>query len=204
MQVGDRWTYETEMLSGDRKHPVVTRWEQEDRIVAIQTIPEGTLVRRKVELLNSTAPPNPLPDYESNILIHNNCIYYLNDSYTYGWDSSRNGLSADFKKDLAANMVLPDICFPMHNAQTWGHPDPAEGRGRDLWTVAGWGKRNTDDPISVAGESWRLEASLGSGDDDYIWFQKGIGVVAKRTYHNGTYGDYQVRLLNFEPASSKP
>jgi hypothetical protein len=201
MQPGDRWIYETEMLDGDKSHPDVTRWEQADTIVAIQRISEGILVRRKVQLLNNTAPPNRRPGSEANILIHNRCIYYLHDSFSsdgYGWDSSRNELSINFKKDLASNKALPDVCLALHTGQTWGNPNV----GRDLWTVAGLGKKNADDPISVTNKSWRLEASLGSGDDDYVWFQKGIGIVAERTYHNGTYSDYQVRLLKFEPVGS--
>jgi hypothetical protein len=198
MRIGDRWIYETEMLSGDRKHPDVTRWKQEDSVIAIESIPEGTLVRRKVRYLDNTAPPNPSPAGESNILIHKHCIYYSDGGY--GWNNSRNRLSVDFKKDLATNRALPDVCFPLHIGQTWGNPNI----GRDLWTVAGFGKKNAGDPVSVTGKSWRLEASLGSGDDDYVWFQKGVGIVAKRTYHNGTYGDYLVRLLKFEPATSNP
>jgi hypothetical protein len=198
---GDRWIYETEMLDGDKKHPDVTRWEQEDTIFATQTIPEGVLVRRKVRFLNNTAPPYPPPDSEANILIHNRCIYYLHDSFSdggYGWDSSRKELTASFKKDLAISKALPDVCFPIHIGQTWGNPKI----GRDLWTVAGLGKKTHDDPVSVTMKSWRLEASLASGDGDYVWFQKGVGIVAERTYHNGTYSDYQVRLLKFEPGSS--
>src|SRR5580658_6881752 len=99
MQPGDRWIYETEMLDGDKSHPDVTRWEQADTIVAIQRISEGILVRRKVQLLNNTAPPNRRPGSEANILIHNRCIYYLHDSFSsdgYGWDSSQNELSITF------------------------------------------------------------------------------------------------------------
>ena len=60
------------------------------------------------------------------------------------------------------------------------------------------GAKNPDDPSSVTADSWRLEASLASGDDDYIWFKKGVGIVAERTYHNGTYSDYRVTLQRFD------
>lgn len=201
MRIGDRWVYEEEILGGDRRHPDVNRWEQEDRTVAIQVIPEGVLVKRTVRFLENTAPPRYLGiRSESNILIHKSCIYYLNDSplgYGYGWDSSRHELSSGFRKDLVTNQALPDVCFPLRIGQTWGNPN----QGRDLWTVAGLGRKHPDDPASVTKESWRLEANLSSGDDNYVWFQKGIGIVAKRTYHKGTYDDQRVRLLRFQPAS---
>jgi hypothetical protein len=198
MQIGDRWVYEKEWRGGDRNHPDVTRWREEDSTVAIQTTPEGTLVRRQVRLLDNTAPPPNLRiGPESNILIRDACIYYLRNGY--GWNSALNQLSGEFKQDLAANKALPDVCFPLRAGQTWGDPNI----GRDLWTVAGFGKKNADDPVSVTQESWRLEASLASGDDDYVWFQKGTGIIATRTYHNGTYDDRRVRLLQFEPGSSK-
>ena len=40
--------------------------------------------------------------------------------------------------------------------------------------------------IAASAESWRLEANSASGDDDYVWFQKGVGVTAERTFHTGT------------------
>ncbi len=200
MRIGDRWIYEEEIRDGNRKHPDVNRWKQEVRTFAIQTIPEGVLVRRKVELLDHTAPPRYMGSGpESNILIHGNCIYYLTDSASGSeWDNSRNQLSSEFRKELVRNEALPDICFPLHIGQTWGNPK----KGRDLWTVTGLGRKDPDDPPSVTPNSWRLEANLSSGDDNYLWFQKAVGVVAKRTYHNGSYHDDRVRLLRFQPGSS--
>jgi hypothetical protein len=91
---------------------------------------------------------------------------------------------------------LPDVCFPLQAGKTWGDPK----KGRDLWTVAGRGRKNAGDPDSACAQSWRLEAHLASGDDNYVWFQKGIGIAAARTFHNGTYHDERTRLLRFEPA----
>jgi hypothetical protein len=53
----------------------------------------------------------------------------------------------------------------------------------------------------VTSDSWRLEAHLASGDDNYVWFQKGVGISGARTTHNGTYYDEHLRLIRFEPAS---
>lgn len=203
MQIGDRWIYEEEILGGDPKHPDVNRWEQEDTTVAVQVIPEGVLVKRTVQFLRNTSPPQYLgSSSESNILVRKNCIYYLNDSasygHGYGWDSSRNQLTSGLREDLSTGQVLPDVCFPLRMGETWGNPRI----GRDLWTVAGRGRKYPDDPVSVTPESWRLKAHLSSGDDNYVWFQKSVGVVATRTCHNGTYAEQRVRLLRFQPGRS--
>jgi hypothetical protein len=90
---------------------------------------------------------------------------------------------------------LPDVCFPLLAGKTWGDSN----KGRDLWTVAGHGPGNAGDPDSASAQLWRLEAHLASGDDNYVWFEKGIGITAARTFHNGTYNDERIRLLRFEP-----
>ena len=105
-------------------------------------------------------------------------------------------LSGEFSNALAAGEALPDICFPLRRGMSWGDPK----RGRDLWTVSGLGRKHFDDPASVTADSWRLEAHLASGDDDYVWFRKGTGITAERTLHNGTYADSSARLLRFQPA----
>jgi len=193
--VGDRWAYEEEILGGDRANPEVERWEQEDVTVAVETIPEGVLIRRKVSYRNNTAPPQRVRgNGESNILVAGGCVYYLEGYWGARFD--------DFRKELTIGIALPDVCFPLRAGKTWGHPDWKEGRGRDLWTVGGFGKKKPDDPASVRADSWRLEAHLSSGEDNDVWFEPGTGVVAKRAFHNGTYGDWQVRLVSFEPGRS--
>jgi hypothetical protein len=199
--IGDRWIYEAETRDGDRQHPDILRWRQQVVTVAIETIPEGILIRRKVTWLNNTAPPRWIGLYdESNILIRNNCAWYLADSPQngiYAWDRSRHTLSAEFRKFLASGETLPDVCFPLQAGKTWGDPK----KGRDLWTVAGHGTRHPGDPDSATRNSWRLEAELASGDNNYVWFKKGVGISGSRTVHNGTYHDDHVRLVRFEPAS---
>ncbi len=202
MHVGDRWTYEVEVRDGNGKNPETIKWTQQDRITVIEKLPEGLLVRRKVQVV-AGAPPSYLAiGSESNILVHHACLYFLNDSdsygHGYGWDKSLQGLSADLRRELANGQALPDVCLPLHAGKTWGDPN----RGRDLWTVAGLGKKKPDDPVSVTPSCWRLEAHLSSGDDNDVWFQKGVGITAKRTFHNGTFYDYQVRLMRFTPAVS--
>jgi len=142
MQIGDRWIYEEEILSGARKRPDVSRWEQEDRTVAIQKVSEGLLVRRTVRFLNNTAPPTYIgSSSESNILVHHGCIYYVNDSasfdHGYGWDSSSSELSGSFRNDLANDKPLPDVCLPPRAGQTLGE---SEGGSRSLDRSGIWPK----------------------------------------------------------------
>ena len=196
--IGDRWIYEYEIRGGDRRNPDIERWQQAEVVVAMEAVPEGVLIRRKIALLNNTAPPARAPlrpvvmrADEANILIRGNCIYYLN-----AWPGSLRSLT-DFLEAQRNGEALPDVCFPLNTGRTWGDPN----KGRDLWTVAGLGRKNIDDPPSVTPQSWRLEANLASGDNDHIWFQTGVGITAARSFHNGTYGDLHLRLLRFEPAS---
>jgi hypothetical protein len=202
LAVGDRWIYDTEIRDGVGRTLDVQHWVQQDTTVAIESIPEGVLIRRKVSLLQTTAPPALLrvPE-ESNILVRGACIYYLQDSFLnryYGWDSDRRNLSIAFRKALDSGEALPDACFPLRQGQIWRVPNMRER----VWTVAGIGRKNDDDPVSAGAQSWRLEASLASGDENLVWFQNGVGITARRTLHHGTYHDERVRLLRFEPASS--
>jgi hypothetical protein len=174
LTVGDRWIYVREMRTGTREQPRIETRERDELIAGVITGQQSTLILRKVE-----NGPN-----DANILVRDNCIFFPNDHY---YDVSLAQITAD---------SLPDVCFPLRQGMTWG--DPKKGRG--LWTVAGLGRKHPDDPASVTPDSWRLEAHLASGDDNYVWFRKGVGVVAARTWHNGTYTDESVRLLRFEPA----
>lgn len=198
MSVGDRWVYDVEARSGSRVHPDVEHWVREETTVAVEKLPEGTLLRQKVRLLDNTAfPLRPRGPDESAILIHGACIYNLSRSHHgWGWDPAQHQLSAQFREYLNRGEALPSVCLPLHRGQTWGDPQ----KGRDLWTVAGMDPKSQDDPLPARAEAWRLEANLASGDDDYVWFRKGVGIIAERTYHNGTYDDVRVRLLRFEPA----
>ena len=193
MSVGDRWTYDVEARSGNRVHPDVKHWVQEETTVAVEKLPEGTLLRQTIRFLDNTAPSAD----SSAILIRGVCIYNLSPSHHgWGWDSIQHHLSAAFHESLNRGEALPSACFPLHRGQTWGDPNT----GRRLWTVAGTGPKSQDDPLPASLVAWRFEANLASGDDNYAWFRKGIGVTAERTYHNGTYDDVRVRLLRFEPA----
>ena len=182
--IGDRWVYVGEMRTGTRAQPEIESREQNEVVVAVETVPQGTLIRRKVEYRNMIpVHPYKRPNTDADILVRKNCIYFMRAD----WGLSPAKITPD---------SLPNVCFPLRAGMTWGDPK----KGRDLWTVAGMGKKHPDDPVSITPDSWRLEAHLASGDDNYVWFRKGIGVVAERNWHNGTYTDESVRLVRFERA----
>ena len=122
---------------------------------------------------------------ESNLLVHANCIYYVNDSQRYGQNHPPSGLSPEFLQNLVSGRALPDVCLPLEKGQIWGNPKQV----RDFWTVTGLGSKP---------ESWRIDAHLASGDDNTMWFERGVGLTAARVYHNGTYDGYRLRLLKFQ------
>lgn len=177
MNVGDCWVYQTEILSGDRHRPTVENWEEADTTIALHRVPEGLMVQRRVSYIRGAVPPkfvnNPS---ESNILVHDNCIYYVNE------------ITPALHEALAAHNAQPDVCFPLESNATWG----------GLWSVRGHGRKDPGDPMSAGTQAWRLEASLSSGETKHVWFQKNIGIVAKRTRHSGEYYDYRVRLVSFQ------
>ncbi len=184
MNVGDCWVYDSEILSGDRHHPHVETWQEADTTAAVRHIPEGIWIQRKVAFIKGAVPPRFVSNpSESNILVHENCIYFVNE------------LNNAFREALSAHTALADVCFPLAPGATWGDPH----QGRSVWTVRGHGHKGSSNPSSVTPQSWRLEASLASGDSNYVWFQRNVGIVAKRTYHNGAYHDYRVRLVSFQP-----
>ena len=190
LNIGDRWVYDYESRNGPHSVPEIERSQKRITVTSIETIPEGTLVHRSVDGGAQS---------ESNILVRDNCLYILHSfrrsgNGAYGWDEPKQQLTEHFRADLLKGTVLPTVCLPLAIGKTWGDPN----KGRDLWTVAGMGAKNPDDPSSVTPDSWRLEAGLASGDDDYIWFKKGVGIMAERTYHNGTYSDYRVSLVRFD------
>jgi hypothetical protein len=183
LNVGDCWVYETEILSGDRHRPTVEHWQEAETTVAVHHIAEGLLVQRRVAYIKGAVPQkfvnNPS---ESNILVHDNCIYFVNE------------ITPALRDALAGHTAQADVCFPLEPGATWGSAQP----GRSLWSVRGRGRKDAGDPMSANSLSWRLEASLATGDTNHVWFQRNVGMVAKRTRRSGQYYDYRVRLLSFQ------
>jgi hypothetical protein len=183
MNVGDCWVYQTEIFSGDRHHPTVENWEEADTTVAVHRLAEGLLVQRRVSYIRGAVPPkfvnNPS---ESNILIHNNCLYYVNE------------VTPALREALAAHTAQADVCLPLEPGATWGNTP----QGHALWSVHGHGRRDQGDPMSAGTQAWRLETTLRPGDTTHVWFQRNIGIVGKRTRHSSAYYDYRVRLVSFQ------
>jgi hypothetical protein len=165
---GDRWVYETEAQWGGRSRPEIRRGREEVEIVGASIQRAGITALRRITRANG---------YERTTMmrVKDGCIHSLR---IIG---------------PAAPDDLPDICFPLSEGRTWG--DTA--KLRENWTVAGQGRKNLDDPASIEPGDWRVEAHLASGDDNYVWFHKGIGIVAERTWHHGTYDDRTARLIRF-------
>lgn len=189
MTIGDCWVYETEIFSGDRKNPHVERWQQADTISSVHHVAEGIFVKRRVAFIKGAVPPqfvhNPS---ESNILIHDNCIYFVNE------------ISAALRDALAKHNAVADVCFPLDANATWGDPRQAKG----VWSVHGRGRKEAADPMSATAHSWRLEANLTPGETDYAWFQRNVGITARRISRSGSYYDYRVRLVSFQAEKSHP
>src|ERR1700674_325354 len=69
LTVGDRWIYDTEFRELVDTHIEVQHWVQQDTTIAVEWIPEGILIRRKVSVLQPAVPSISIriPE-ESNIL----------------------------------------------------------------------------------------------------------------------------------------
>jgi hypothetical protein len=205
---GSRWVYEHEWKSGDRNRPQVDRWITEETITGWVTIPEGVVVLREVREQGSTtvpaitkqsiAPNGELRFVRGNIraylttrdrepyLIHENCIYVI----FAGWDAQRQELRPEYRKYLSEHALSADFCFPLQIGHEWGNPDVP-------WRV--------ESARDGAGSFLRPEYAkavhifsghFGSGGQEDVWFQKGVGVVGEHYIHNGTYDEYTKKLLS--------
>jgi len=121
LTVGDRWIYDTEIRDGVDTHIEVQHWVQQDTTMAVEWIPEGVLIRRKVSVQQPAVLSSSIriPE-ESNILVRGSCIYYLQDFYR--WDSKLHDLDVAFRTALNHGEGLPDACFPLRQ----GHVERSE------------------------------------------------------------------------------
>jgi hypothetical protein len=165
---GDQWVYPIEKQWGDRSRPETQHIEEEVEIIDSSIQHPGFTAIGRITRANRR-------ELSSMMLVKDGCIYSLH-------------ILGPARPD-----DLPDVCFPLHEGATWGNA----AQFREQWTVAGHGRKNPDDPASIEPSDWRLEAHLASGDDNYVWFRKGVGLVAERTWHNGTYDDQTARLIRF-------
>ncbi len=165
---GTLWIYEVEGRWGLTDHPQVEHFEEQVEIIGAAMLrPSGTYLRRIARRSGA--------ERATEMRVADGCIGSLRVTVPQ------------------SRPDLPDVCFPLHEGQTWGNPS----EGRASWMVAGHGKKKLGDPVSIEPSDWRIEAHLASGDDNFVWFRKGVGIVAERTWHNGTYDDRSARVVRF-------
>jgi hypothetical protein len=202
VRAGDKWIYEHETRDDTGEGPThleIHRWKTEETIAGSWTIPEGTLVERRVRVVESSPRAGYRVDQDPAYLIRGDCLYL---SYV-DWEPPHHQLTPEFREHLFAGHIAADLCFPLVVGKMWGAPNWAEWRApadaKD-WRVAGIdapdpsapGKQNTFHITSVS-------SYLGSGVTADIWFEKGVGIVREEEIHHGTIGKERTRLLRFEP-----
>jgi len=196
LDVGNRWTYEHEVLSGTAAGPEIVRWTTDETIVGLVHAVEGTVVRRRI-VFNGHPDTSWLAGYgESSYLIRANCIYLVPES---DWDSGAQQLRPKFRDRLLNGQESPMLCFPLTIDKEWGSPDLGTG-----WHVVGFGRGDKFAPPSVKEQAFHIVSNyFTSGDTMHIWFQRGIGITGEWAWHNGTYFELRVRLLSFEPVVTR-
>ena len=199
LDVGNQWTYEHESREGSREHPFVTRWETVETVTGSLSILEGTVVLRQVQVKGKTSGGWLQSRYgESDYLIRKDCLYFLDPHDS--WDEQGQRLRPDYQTRLLAGQVQPEFCFPLAVGQSFGR-DLAPG-----WIpsrVVGRGKGGDFALASISERAFDVVSHLLAADETHFWFEKGIGVTGEWDRHNGTYGEYRVRLLRFQPAGSR-
>jgi hypothetical protein len=210
VHAGDKWIYEHETrddTGGGKAHLDIHTWTTEETTTGSWTVPEGTLIGRKVQITEGSPPkewrvdavdPNPV------YLIRGDCLYKLGAD---DWEPSTRQLSSDFLKWLGDGEISADFCFPLVVHRTWGAPNwggirPAS-EAKD-WEVAGIKVRDPSAPDKQ--NTFHVKSIppyLGSGMTDDIWFAKGVGIVLEDLVHHGTIGEERTGLLHFESASQR-
>jgi hypothetical protein len=207
LHTGDKWVYSHERRDdvGDAVYRDgqfaggslrIARWESEEIVTGSWTVPEGTLVGKRVRISGGSPPP----DYQFNPpasawLIRGSCIY----SSEVEWDPVNHTLKPGFRDEMLAGHLSADFCFPLAPGKTWGAPHfmglraPADAKD---WKVAGLDKANTFHVVSIP-------PYLGSGMTAEIWFEKGVGIVREEDIHHGTVGEERIRLVRFQPVSPR-
>jgi hypothetical protein len=204
MNVGNQWVYEHESRDSPESNPYVTRWQTVETITGALAIPEGMVVLRRVEVRGDASRGWLQSVYgESNYLIRNDCLYFLNPQT---WDEKEQTLRPEYRAQILAGNADPEFCFPLVVGKAFGKdelpgwvPSRVVGMGRN-----GTGQNGRFAPSSVSGNAFDVRVHLVYADETHLWFEKGVGITGMWDWHNGTYGDYRVTLLQFQPAGAKP
>ncbi|HLK65195.1 MAG TPA: hypothetical protein VKU19_17260 [Bryobacteraceae bacterium] len=198
MTVGNHWVYEHEALDGTARSPRVVKWQTDESITGLLALAEGTVVLRYVQYEGET-PGSWLSKYgESHYLIRNSCLYFLDGAYS--WDAENRQLTPEFREKLLANQELPAFCFPLVAGKKFATELPA---GFTPSKVVGTGRGSGFTPSSVSDQAFRVEIHLFAADTTRFWFEKGVGITGLWDWHNGSYSEYRVRLVKFEPAKAR-
>jgi hypothetical protein len=205
IHVGDKWTYKHETRNDagrGRAHPEIRRWKTEETTVGSESIPEGTLVVRRIRTLDPPPASAAKQEDQTAYLIRGDCLYMFRG---VDWKHLGHQLTPALREDLLAGHIAADFCFPLAVGKTWGAPHWAEWRvpadAKD-WRVAGIKARDPSAPDKQ--KMYHITAMssyLGSGMTADLWFEKGVGIVREEEIHHGTIGEARMRLLRFEPAS---
>ena len=199
MEVGNQWLYEHESRDTPANNPHVTTWQTVETVTGTLAIPEGTVVLRRVEV-KGNPPGGWLPTVygESNYLVRNDCLYFLTPHDS--WNEQEQSLRPEYRTELLAGDVEPEFCFPLAVGKAFGKNDSP---GWIPSRVVGMGRGHRLAPDSVSEKAFDVVVHLASADETHLWFEKGVGITGEWDWHNGTYEEYRVRLLRFQPASPR-
>jgi len=118
IHAGDKWTYQHQTLDDTgrgRRHSEVHRWQTEEIITGLWTVPEGMLVGRRVRVVAGSPQMGRRVDPDPAFLIRGNCLYRLS---TRDWEPSAHQLTSDFLKWLTAGEISADFLFSSSARQT--------------------------------------------------------------------------------------
>ncbi len=195
LQIGNRWVYEHEDWSGDKRHPAISRWTTATTVRGFVTIAEGTVVLRETKFVNGQSNGSWIGEHGSfHYLLRGECLYFLDPP---DWNEGEQKLTAGFRDSLVRGAVAPDLCFPLAPGKRWrGNADHCAE-----WFVADRGQEPAGFvPFSVEVRDIHLfSPQMCGGEIGHRWFRSGTGITGEWTWHNGTFGEMRVRLMKFEP-----
>jgi hypothetical protein len=229
LQTGNRWIYEREHRDGDPERPNVVRWDLQVTVVGRVSVPEGTIVLRKVEASNIRVMAAPgkseqqIQAMQQRVNLSADQFQYLvrgNYVYEFGYGEERNSgsLSESFRKMLLDGDALPAFFFPMRTGTMWAErtreerdwaafqqsqtANPGQVYAPDHfyhWVVGGKGAPGRVEFMPIPREAFLLVYATASGPVER-WFENGVGVAGEWNYHSGTYWENTLRLAQFVPA----